>query len=151
MIVFQNAVDVKDKIEMLCSRIITLVEIFKKPASDGGERKRREGLLKYAGGLRFRPDTDIILVNSKILKRDRGGCARSLCFCDSSIVPRTARMSTDFWKMYGRLSGTTWFVHNCDDSSQCLPGQKMVQQIAIYNQGCELMVGASPLISEQMK
>ena len=37
---------------MLCSRITTLVELFEKPASDEGERKRREGLLKYAGGLR---------------------------------------------------------------------------------------------------
>ena len=51
MIVFQNTVDVKDKIEMLCSRITMLVEIFKKPASDEGEIKRREGLLKYASGL----------------------------------------------------------------------------------------------------
>ena len=37
---------------MLCSRIATLVEIFKKPASDEEEKKRREWLIKYAGGLR---------------------------------------------------------------------------------------------------
>ena len=60
-------------------------------------------------------------------------------------------MSADFSKIYERLSGTTWFVHNCDDSSQCLPGQQMAQQMAIYDQGCELMVGTSPFISEQME
>ena len=54
-------------------------------------------------------------------------------------------MSVNFLKIYGRLSGTTWFVNARDNSSHCLPGQQMEQQIAIYDQGCELMVGASPL------
>ena len=82
---------------MLCSRITTLVGIFEKPASDEGEKKRREGLLRYAGGLRLvRPDSETFLVNSKTLKKDRGRCARSLCFCDLSIALRTAKMSADF-------------------------------------------------------
>ena len=42
-------------------------------------------------------------------------------------------------------------VHDFDDSSQCLPGQQMVQQIAIYDQGCERMVSVPPFRSEQME
>ena len=51
--VSQKTVAVKDKIEVLRSRIAKLEEIFEKPASDEKETKRREGLLMYASGLRF--------------------------------------------------------------------------------------------------
>jgi len=48
----QGAFDVENKIEILCSRIIRLVELFGRPASDEEEKKRREGLIKYASRLR---------------------------------------------------------------------------------------------------
>jgi len=51
----QNTVEVKDKIEILCSRITVLVELFEKPAGDEIERKRREGLLKYVDGVSVKP------------------------------------------------------------------------------------------------
>ena len=47
----QGAFDVENKIEILCSRIIRLVELFGRPASDEEEKKRREGLIKYASRL----------------------------------------------------------------------------------------------------
>ena len=46
----QNAVAVKDKIEMLLSRIVTLEKLFEQVASDGKEKKLREGLSMYASG-----------------------------------------------------------------------------------------------------
>ena len=60
-------------------------------------------------------------------------------------------MSVDFSKIYERLSGTTWFVHDYDNSSQCLPGQQMVKQMAIEIEGYKFMVGVPHLISEQTK
>jgi len=47
-----DAVDVKGKINTLCSRVVALEKLFEKPACDGREKKRREGLLMYASGLR---------------------------------------------------------------------------------------------------
>jgi len=44
----QDAVDVENKIKILCSRITRLVELFGRPASDEEEEKRREELIKYA-------------------------------------------------------------------------------------------------------
>jgi len=44
----QGAVDVGNKIEILCSRITRLVELFERPASDEEEKKRRGELIKYA-------------------------------------------------------------------------------------------------------
>jgi hypothetical protein len=46
-------VAVKGKIEILQSRIAALEELFKRPAGDEKETKRREGLLTYASGLRL--------------------------------------------------------------------------------------------------
>jgi hypothetical protein len=47
----QEAVAVKDKIEILCSRITKLVKLFEEPAGDEEEQKRRGNLLMYASGL----------------------------------------------------------------------------------------------------
>jgi len=47
----QGAVDVGNKIEILCSRITKLVELFGKSASDEEEKKRREELIKYTSCL----------------------------------------------------------------------------------------------------
>ena len=47
----------KDKIEILRSRVAVLEELFGQPASDEKETKHREQLLMYASGLRFRLDT----------------------------------------------------------------------------------------------
>ena len=47
----QNTVDVRDKMDALCSRIATLEKRFEKPASDEKETKRREELSMYANGL----------------------------------------------------------------------------------------------------
>ena len=49
----QNTVGVKDKIEILLSRIATLEKLFEQPASDEKETKLREGLSMYASGLRL--------------------------------------------------------------------------------------------------
>ena len=46
----QKTVAVKDKIEILRSRIAMLEKLFEEPASDGKETERREGLLTYASG-----------------------------------------------------------------------------------------------------
>ena len=47
----QNTLIVKDKIEVLHSRIAVLEKLFGRPASDKRETKRREGLLMYASSL----------------------------------------------------------------------------------------------------
>jgi hypothetical protein len=46
----QKTIAVKDKIEILRSRIAMLEKLFEEPASDGKETERREGLLTYASG-----------------------------------------------------------------------------------------------------
>ena len=43
----------KDKIEVLRSRIAILEKLFEQPASDEKETKLREELLMYASGLRL--------------------------------------------------------------------------------------------------
>ena len=48
----QKTAAVKDKIEILCSRIDALEELFERPAGEEEETKRRNGLLTYASGLR---------------------------------------------------------------------------------------------------
>jgi len=48
----QNTLTVKDKIEVLHSRITVLEKLFGRPASDERETKRREGLSMYASSLR---------------------------------------------------------------------------------------------------
>ena len=47
----QNTVAVRDKIELLRSRIAKLEKLFKEPASDKKEIKLREALLTYANSL----------------------------------------------------------------------------------------------------
>ena len=47
----QGIIAVKDKIEILHSRIAVLEQLFERPTSDGKETKRREGLLMYASCL----------------------------------------------------------------------------------------------------
>ena len=48
----QGTVDVKNKIEILCSRIATLVKLIGGSPSSNDEKKRREGLVKYVSCLR---------------------------------------------------------------------------------------------------
>ena len=48
----QNTVAVRDKITILCSRIVALEKLFEQPASDEKETKLREELLRYASNAR---------------------------------------------------------------------------------------------------
>ena len=41
----------------------------------------------------------------------------------------------------------SWLQH----SSRCLLGQQMVQQMAIYEQGCRHIVSTPPFVSDQME
>jgi len=91
-----------------------LEKLLEKPASDEKEKGHREGLSMYAKWFLFGLDTETLLVNSKILKSNCSRCAGSLRFCDLSIIPTTAKMSTNFSKTYERLSATTWFVRGCE-------------------------------------
>ena len=52
---FQNTVAVKEKIEILRSRITTLERLFEQPTSDEKEIKLREVLSMYASGPRSDP------------------------------------------------------------------------------------------------
>ena len=58
-------------------------------------------------------DAYTFLANSRISKNNCGRWG-SLCFCESSIMLKTEKTSTDSWKTYERPSTTTWFVHDHD-------------------------------------
>jgi len=49
----QATVDIKERMDILYSRITRLAELFGVPASDGVEEDRRERFLTYAIGLRL--------------------------------------------------------------------------------------------------
>ena len=107
----QNTAAVKDKIEVLLSRVAALEKLFKQPAGDEKEIKRREGMSMYV--IRLCSERILIsaLVNSRASKRNCRRWAGSPCLYGTSIVLKTVKMSVDFLKTYRRSSTTTWSVH----------------------------------------
>ena len=74
----QNTAAVKDRIEILLSRIASLEKLFKQPAGDEKESKRREGVSMYAISLRSGQILIPALVNSRVLKSNCRCWIRSL-------------------------------------------------------------------------
>lgn len=109
----QETAAVKDKIEILRSRIATLEVLFDSPAGDMAETKRREELLAYVISLYlFVLGAQSSLGNSKPTRKRCDHCARSLCLCALLIMSKTTKMFPGFSKIYKRLSTTIRFV--CD-------------------------------------
>jgi len=110
----QNIAAVKDKIQILLSRITALEKLFESPAGDEKEIKRREGISVYA--ISFHSDWMLNLFpgNSRVLKSDCRCLVGSPHLCNTLTMHKTMMISLDFLKIYRRLSMTTWFVHNFD-------------------------------------
>jgi len=110
----QNTAAVKDKIEILLSRIASLEKLFEQPAGNEKESKRREGVLMYAISLCSGQTLIPALVNSRVSKNNCRCWMRSLWLCSTSIMLKTVKMLVDSLMTYGRWSMTTWSVHHCD-------------------------------------
>ena len=86
----------------------------------------------------MRLDAYTLPVDSKRLKKNQGRCARSLCFCDTLIALKTAKLSADLSTTCKRLSTTIWFACGCNtlldvyyDNRWCNKWQFMIKDVGL--------------------
>jgi len=108
----QEAVAIRNKIEILLSRMVTLEGFFTTLPGDVEEQRRRLELIRYIFIRPFRPTVELRPASSTVLGDNCGRCTGSQGWSNLLNTPRAMRVCSGFSKIYKRPSPTIRFVRN---------------------------------------